>query len=126
MTPGDRVVALDVTGRSLDTEALSRRLAGWLQDGQSQYAYLFGPDGTIIDDIMVYRRSTERYFVVVNAAEGEPGTFKDRQLLRTNPYAVIEGALIAAHAVQARAGVTGLTIVTELQADCFAGAWAEG
>lgn len=34
--------------------------------------------------------------VVVNAAEGEPGTFKDRQLMRMNPYKVLEGALIAA------------------------------
>lgn len=39
--------------------------------------------------------------VVVNAAEGEPGTFKDRALLRTNPYRVLEGAVIAAHAVEA-------------------------
>ncbi len=35
--------------------------------------------------------------VVCNAAEGEPGTFKDRMLLRRNPWAVIEGMLIAAH-----------------------------
>src|SRR5688572_18558173 len=28
-------------------------------------------------------------FVVCNAAEGEPGTFKDRWLLRFNPYAVV-------------------------------------
>ena len=41
-------------------------------------------------------------FVVVNAAEGEPGTFKDRALLSANPYLVLEGALIAAHAVEAR------------------------
>ncbi len=41
-------------------------------------------------------------FVVVNAAEGEPGTFKDRALIRANPYAVVEGALIAAHAIGAR------------------------
>ncbi len=34
--------------------------------------------------------------VVVNAAEGEPGSFKDRAILRTNPYRVLEGALIAA------------------------------
>jgi NADH:ubiquinone oxidoreductase subunit F (NADH-binding) len=39
--------------------------------------------------------------VVINGAEGEPGTFKDRALLRSNPYRVIEGALIAALAVEA-------------------------
>lgn len=39
--------------------------------------------------------------VIVNAAEGEPGTFKDRAIIRANPYHVIEGALIAAVAVGA-------------------------
>jgi NADH:ubiquinone oxidoreductase subunit F (NADH-binding) len=39
--------------------------------------------------------------VVVNAAEGEPGTYKDREILLRNPYAVLEGALIAALAVAA-------------------------
>jgi NADH-quinone oxidoreductase subunit F len=39
--------------------------------------------------------------VVVNAAEGEPGSFKDRAILLRNPYQVLEGALIAAHAVGA-------------------------
>lgn len=33
--------------------------------------------------------------VVVNAAEGEPSTFKDHTILRCNPYRVLEGALIA-------------------------------
>jgi NADH:ubiquinone oxidoreductase subunit F (NADH-binding) len=47
-------------------------------------------------------------FVVCNAAEGEPGTFKDRFLLRKNPYAVIEGMLIAAHAVGATKGYIAL------------------
>jgi len=37
--------------------------------------------------------------VVVNGAEGEPGTFKDRSIIRANPYHVVEGALIAAKAV---------------------------
>jgi NADH-quinone oxidoreductase subunit F len=41
-------------------------------------------------------------YVVANGAEGEPGTFKDRTLLRTNPYAVLEGSLIAAEVVGAR------------------------
>src|SRR4051812_36207562 len=33
-------------------------------------------------------------YVVCNAAEGEPGTFKDRWLLRRNPYAALEGMRI--------------------------------
>ena len=41
-------------------------------------------------------------FVVMNAAEGEPGTFKDRALLRRNPYAALEGLLVAQYAVQAK------------------------
>ena len=43
-----------------------------------------------------------RTSVVVNAAEGEPGTFKDRAILLANPYAVLEGALIAARVVGSR------------------------
>jgi NADH-quinone oxidoreductase subunit F len=46
--------------------------------------------------------------VVVNAAEGEPGTYKDRALLHADPYAVLEGALIAAHAVGAADVVVAL------------------
>jgi NADH:ubiquinone oxidoreductase subunit F (NADH-binding) len=38
-------------------------------------------------------------YAVVNAAEGEPGTFKDRALLRANPYQLVEGLAIAALAV---------------------------
>jgi NADH-quinone oxidoreductase subunit F len=39
--------------------------------------------------------------VVVNGAEGEPGTFKDRSIIRSNPYQVVEGAYIAAYALGA-------------------------
>lgn len=42
-------------------------------------------------------------YVVVNADESEPGTFKDRELLEKNPHQVIEGAMIAAYAIQATA-----------------------
>ena len=41
------------------------------------------------------------HYAVCNAAEGEPGTFKDRAVMRHNPYAVIEGLLVAAHSVGA-------------------------
>jgi NADH-quinone oxidoreductase subunit F len=47
-------------------------------------------------------------YVVCNAAEGEPGTFKDRRLLRMNPYQVIEGLGIAAHAVGAERAFIGI------------------
>ncbi len=46
--------------------------------------------------------------VVVNAAEGEPGSFKDRALLERNPYRVLEGALIGALAVGASDIVIGM------------------
>jgi NADH:ubiquinone oxidoreductase subunit F (NADH-binding) len=39
-------------------------------------------------------------YLVCNGAEGEPGTFKDRALLRANPYQLVEGLLIAALAVE--------------------------
>jgi formate dehydrogenase len=41
--------------------------------------------------------------LVVNADEGEPGTFKDRYCLETEPHRVLEGMLLAAHAVEADA-----------------------
>ncbi len=41
-------------------------------------------------------------YVVANGAEGEPGTFKDRPLLRSNPYQVLEGLSIAATAISAK------------------------
>jgi NADH:ubiquinone oxidoreductase subunit F (NADH-binding) len=40
-------------------------------------------------------------YVVCNAAEGEPGTFKDRAILRANPYQVVEGLAVAACAIGA-------------------------
>jgi NADH-quinone oxidoreductase subunit F len=40
--------------------------------------------------------------VVVNADESEPGAFKDRQVMATVPHRLIEGALIAAHAIESK------------------------
>ncbi len=50
----------------------------------------------------------QRRFVVCNAAEGEPGTFKDRTLIRANPYQVLEGLAIAAFAVGAEEAFVGI------------------
>jgi NADH-quinone oxidoreductase subunit F len=42
-------------------------------------------------------------YVAVNADESETGTFKDREIMETNPHQLIEGALICAYAIQAKA-----------------------
>ena len=39
-------------------------------------------------------------YLVINADEGEPGTFKDRYLLERDPHALVEGMLIAARAIR--------------------------
>src|SRR6266511_529647 len=44
------------------------------------------------------------HYLCVNADESEPGTFKDREIMRWTPHALLEGAAIAAHAIRA-AGV---------------------
>jgi NADH-quinone oxidoreductase subunit F len=43
-------------------------------------------------------------YLVCNSDEGEPGTFKDRDILRYNPHIVIEGMAIAAYAMGITAG----------------------
>ncbi|MEX0847046.1 MAG: NADH-ubiquinone oxidoreductase-F iron-sulfur binding region domain-containing protein [Ilumatobacteraceae bacterium] len=67
------------------------------------------PTATKWRTILSYASDVLRTSVVVNAAEGEPGTFKDRSILRSNPYAVLEGALIAAAVVDSRS----ITVATK-------------
>lgn len=45
--------------------------------------------------------STDTKYLVCNADESEPGTCKDRDILRYNPHALIEGMLIASYAIGA-------------------------
>ena len=49
----------------------------------------------------VPRQSPKQKYVVCNADESEPGTFKDRYLLERDPHSLIEGMLIAAFALGA-------------------------
>ena len=105
-------------------------LADWLALGGGdglRAARRLGPEGTI-DEIrasglrgrggggfptgakwagVAAGRGTHHY-VVANAAEGEPGTFKDRRLMRNNPFQLIEGVAIAAFAVGATEAFVGL------------------
>ncbi len=43
-------------------------------------------------------------YIVCNSDEGEPGTFKDRDILRYNPHALVEGMAIAAYVIGATRG----------------------
>lgn len=45
--------------------------------------------------------SDKPHYLVINADESEPGTCKDREILRHEPHKLLEGALIAAHAIGA-------------------------
>jgi len=72
--------------------------------------------------------------VIVNAAEGEPGTFKDRALIRSNPYRVLEGALIACRVTGASELVIAIkesfeieiTRLRQAAQEVSAGGWADG
>ncbi len=43
-------------------------------------------------------------YIVCNSDEGEPGTFKDRDILMLNPHALVEGMIIAGYTLGAKAG----------------------
>jgi NADH-quinone oxidoreductase subunit F len=43
------------------------------------------------------------HYVIANADESEPGTFKDREIMESNPYQFLEGVAIASYAVGANA-----------------------
>ncbi|MBC7262908.1 MAG: glycine cleavage system aminomethyltransferase GcvT [Chloroflexi bacterium] len=43
----------------------------WIEDGQSLYGYLMDPDGRCMDDVMIYRRASDRFLLVVNAVNAE-------------------------------------------------------
>ena len=59
------------------------------------------PTGSKWKSVVANKPPGEPLTVIVNAAEGEPGTWKDHAILRADPYRVLEGALIAALTVGA-------------------------
>src|SRR5437016_5289533 len=52
----------------------------------------------------IEKQKTGPIYLICNADEGEPGTFKDKQLMEETPFLLIEGMTIAAYATQADAG----------------------
>ncbi len=50
------------------------------------------------------KQSSKPKYLVCNADESEPGTFKDRDIMRYTPHLLIEGMIIGAHAIGANVG----------------------
>ncbi len=47
------------------------------------------------------KEKKKTHYLCVNADESEPGTFKDREIMRWTPHALLEGTIITMHAIQA-------------------------
>ncbi len=52
----------------------------------------------------VPKNSPKPKYIVCNADESEPGTFKDRELMELNPHLLIEGMILAGYAIGSHAG----------------------
>jgi NADH-quinone oxidoreductase subunit F len=62
----------------------------------------FFPTGTKMKFIPSKEQIPKPHYVCINADESEPGTFKDREIMNRVPHRLIEGALIAAHAIDSQ------------------------
>ena len=66
---------LEVTGRLAERflDLVTTNYVPWLEEGECHYSYLLRPDGSVIDDILVYKMSPAAFIVVVNASNAEEG-----------------------------------------------------
>src|SRR5215212_8258046 len=62
----------------------------------------FFPAGRKMQFIPSKEQIPKPHYVCVNADESEPGTFKDREIMQRVPHRLIEGCLIAAHAIESQ------------------------
>src|SRR3954463_10757630 len=63
--------------------------------GRGGAGFPMGRKASLID-----RGSVKPKYLVVNADESEPGAFKDREVMARVPHRLLEGCLIAAHAIE--------------------------
>ena len=54
--------------------------------------------------LQAVRKNPKPHYIVANADEGEPGTFKDRYIMERDPHAFVEGMILAGYAIDADAG----------------------
>jgi NADH-quinone oxidoreductase subunit F len=88
--------AIEIGPEQIVREVIASRLLG---RGGAAF-----PTGKKWEALLLQRSSGRPHYVVCNADESEPGTFKDRVLMEGDPFAILEGMTIAALAVGAEKG----------------------
>src|SRR5207248_1380230 len=83
--------------RAMTPDALIEELIASNLRGRGGAGFPMGRKASLID-----RKSGRPTYLVINADESEPGAFKDREVMARVPHRLIEGALIAAHAIESR------------------------
>jgi len=83
--------------RALQPEELIAELTASKLRGRGGAGFPIGRKASLVD-----RASGRPTYLVVNADESEPGAFKDREVMARVPQRLIEGSLIAAHAIGSR------------------------
>jgi NADH-quinone oxidoreductase subunit F len=83
--------------RAMTPDALIAELQAATLRGRGGAGFPMGRKASLID-----RASPKPKYLVVNADESEPGAFKDRQVMAEVPHRLLEGCLIAAHAIEAK------------------------
>jgi len=109
VTPNDPELPMNLAGsddRSYAALRLAREMGADAVIDRVQQSGLQGRGGAGFPAHIKWRgvraqAETERY-IVCNADEGEPGTFKDRELLLRRPHQLLEGLAIAAAMTEAR------------------------
>jgi NADH-quinone oxidoreductase subunit F len=81
--------------RRMTPDALIEELQAATLRGRGGAGFPMGRKASLID-----RKSPKPKYLVVNADESEPGAFKDREVMARVPHRLIEGCLIAAHAIE--------------------------
>jgi NADH-quinone oxidoreductase subunit F len=83
--------------RAMSSDELIAELQAANLRGRGGAGFPMGRKASLID-----RASPKAKYLVVNADESEPGAFKDREVMARVPHRLLEGCLIAAHAVESK------------------------
>ena len=83
--------------RGMTPDALIEELLAANLRGRGGAGFPMGRKASLID-----LSSPKPKYLVVNADESEPGAFKDREVMSRVPHRLLEGCLIAAHAIESK------------------------